>query len=252
MKRFSVVAWPLLVLAVATTHQEVSGAESWGHAGRPTWGDEPAFLRGYETPPVARDRDPRYPDAYRANDPRRDPHGGWSGAGYGGEDVPPPQGLGQDGFIDRDGRWMEYAREPTEQYRHVPSDGEAGRYSASPWTVDPESPTEIHERGGWRDAAPRPAYRNEASGWANPEPEYRFRGDPQPSSGRWSGSDGTQGYIFRPLTDRETEQRSLTPGWRPLDPDRSDHGGRASAPAGLMDALTPPPRTFGFEPPPRP
>jgi hypothetical protein len=247
----SLVAWLLLVLACATTHQEVFGADSWGQARQPRWGDEPDYLRGYETLPAVQDRDPRYPDAYRADDLRRDPNGGWSGTGYGGYDVAPAQGREPGGFVDRDGRWMEYPLEPTERYRDAPYDNEPGRYSPSPWAAQPESPVESGDsgvRGGWHDTNPGPAYRSEVPGPAIPQPEYRFRGDPQLSSGRWSGSDGTQGYRFRPLTDREAGQGSQTPGWRPLEPGRGERGGRTSAPAGLMDALTPPPRTFGFEP----
>ncbi len=255
MTPVSFVAWLLLVLAYATTHQVASGAEPWGLAREPTWGDEPVYRRGYETPPTTQDREPQYLDAHRADDVRRDLQGGWSGAGYGDDDRAPVQGRGLDGFIDRDGRWVEYAREPTEHSRDVPYNDGPGRYSASPWTGDSDSRAEMDDRdarGGWREATPPPAYRNAVSGPVNPYPEYRFRGDPQPSSGRWGGSDGTQGYRFRPLTDREAQQRSQTPGWRPIEPGRSDRGERASAPAGLMDALTPPARTFGFEPRPGP
>jgi hypothetical protein len=246
----SLVAWLLLVLAYATTHQEAYGAEAWEQTRQPTWSEEPVYARGYDLPPAAQVRDPRYPDAYRTPDLRRDPQRDWSGTGYGGYDVAPTQDRGPDGFVDRDGRWVEYGREPTDRYRDIPYD-EPGRYSASPWAVDPEPGVDRGDRGvrgGWRDAAPQPAYPNEVSGPANPQPEYRFRGDPQPWSGRWSAPDGTQGYRFRPLTAQEGEQRSQRPGWRPLEPGRSDRGGRPAAPAGLIDALTPPPRTLGFEP----
>lgn len=83
--------------------------------------------------------------------------------------------------------------------------------------------------------------------------EFRFRGDPEPGSSQWSRQEGVEGYRFRPLTGQEAERRVQTPGWRPLEPVGPDRGRQTpSAPAGLMDALTPPARTFGFEPPPRP
>ncbi|EGV17247.1 hypothetical protein [Thiocapsa marina] len=245
----------LLFLVYATAHQAVLAAEPWEQARQPAWDNESLYLRGYKMPPVAQDRDPRYPDAYRADDVRLDTQGNRSGTGYGDYDMAPP---GQGGFIDRDGRWrdgrwMEYGREPTGYSRDLPYGEEPDRYSVSPRRGDPGSGMATDDRGalgGWPDATYGRADGNGFSGSANPYPEYRFRGDPQPSSDRWSGSDGTQEYRFRPLTEREAEQRSQTLGWRPLEPARSNRAGRTSPPAGLMDALTPPPRTFGFEPRP--
>jgi hypothetical protein len=247
----SLVAWLILVLTYATIHQPAIGAEPWEQARQPIWGDEPDYRRGYELRSAAQDRDPRYPDAHRAGNRQ----GSWSGTGYGDYGVAPAQGRGLDGFVDRDGRWMEYAREPTGYDRDGHPIDEAGRYPGSSWRGAPDFRVETDDRdmrGGWRDVTPLPTYRNDVSGSEGRQPEYRFRGDPQPSSGRWGGSDVVQGYRFRPLNDREAEQRVQTPGWRPLEPVRGDRRGRPSAPAGLMDALTPPPRTFGFEPTPGP
>jgi hypothetical protein len=124
----------------------------------------------------------------------------------------------------------------------------------------------------WRSEA-RPDSRDAA----RPYQEYRFRGDPPAGSDRWGGREDVGGYRFRPLTDQETDRRTQTPGWRPLSPSavgssRSDSGSLTSGPSypgrsypersdpsdrehmtrpagrsGLMDALTPPPRTYGFE-----
>jgi hypothetical protein len=81
--------------------------------------------------------------------------------------------------------------------------------------------------------------------------EYRFRGDPELGSSQWSRQDAVGGYRFRPLAGQEAERQVQTPGWRPLEPVGSDRGGQTpSTPPGLMDALTPPARTFGFEPVP--
>ncbi|QVL50470.1 MAG: hypothetical protein KFB96_08615 [Thiocapsa sp.] len=141
------------------------------------------------------------------------------------------------------------ARQPTWGDAPVYSGGYPDATSTpEPWVA----PDDRAVYGGWRESSPGPSPWGEGAGSASPQPEYRFRGDPQPWSGRWSGQEETPEYRFRPLTGREAEQRAQTPGWRPLEPGRDDRGGRTRAPAGLMDALTPPPRTFGFEPTPRP
>jgi hypothetical protein len=100
----------------------------------------------------------------------------------------------------------------------------------------------------WQDPS-----RGAGQAWTG-EPQYRFRGDPPPGSAARGAGPDHGGYRFRPLTDRETERRFETHGWRPLDPAREMRGetvdGRSAPPPGLMDALTPPPRTLGFEPNP--
>ncbi|RKT46198.1 hypothetical protein [Thiocapsa rosea] len=138
-------------------------------------------------------------------------------------------------------------------YGDDPDSSARGRYPDAAST--PEvwgAPDDRAGYGGWRESSPGPSPWGAGAGSAAPQPEYRFRGDPQPWSGRWDGQEEAPGYGFRPLTGREAEQRVQTPGWRPLEPGRDDRGGRTRAPAGLMDALTPPPRTFGFEPTPWP
>lgn len=173
MKPFLLVAGLLLGLLSATANQSVFGAESWGQARQPGWGDQPVYFDGYETSRSQLDL----------------------------------------GSHDRD---------------------------------------DLAGHGGWSESSTAPSPWGEGSGPSSPQPEYRFRGDPQPWSGRGSGYEETAGYRFRPLTDQEAEQRAQTPGWRPLESDRDGRSGRDRPPAGLMDALTPPPRTFGFEPAPWP
>lgn len=123
----------------------------------------------------------------------------------------------------------------------------------APWSPDaPEAQSpDAYRDGAWTDE----------SGY---DGVYRFRGDPPPGSRRRSMHEGADGYRFRPLTGQEAERRAQTPGWRPLEPDRPDRGGSRPSSSGqpsgtgwggapgLMDALTPPPRTFGFESPPWP
>jgi hypothetical protein len=228
MMPFLLVAGVLLGVATATANQSAFGAQSWGQARQPGWSDQPVYFDGYETPRSQFDLGLHDRYEYRNDDARRDDDRPRVGTGYGGYDAAPQAGRNLDGFIDRDGRWVERSRESAQGYpddRYVPP--ARGRYSD---VTTPAIPT----------------------GTSSPQPEYRFRGDPQPWSGRASGYDETAGYRFRPLTDQEAEQRAQTPGWRPLEQDRNERGGRARSPAGLMDALTPPPRTFGFEPAPWP
>ncbi|CRI62939.1 exported hypothetical protein [Thiocapsa sp. KS1] len=151
-------------------------------------------------------------------------------------------------------------------------------FGAQPWT-SAEQPTwggAPADSGGygepWPDRERQPPYSypdDGARGTRNGTPEasrydggdvapgarqeFRFRGDPEPGSSQWSRQDLVDGYRFRPLTGQEAERQVQTPGWRPLEPVGPDRGGRTpSAPPGLMDALTPPARTFGFEPAPWP
>ncbi|MFB1486615.1 MULTISPECIES: hypothetical protein [unclassified Thiocapsa] len=230
MTPFLLVAGLLLGLASATANQEACAAESWGQARQPTWGEAPVYSGGYEMPRSGFDRGSRDLYEYRDDDWRRNDDRPWTGSGYGGGyDSAPEAGSELGGFIGRDGRWVERSREPAQGDR-------------DDRTV----------YGGWRESSQDPSPWGDGSGPASPQPEYRFRGDPQPWSGRWSGQEEMSGYRFRPLTGREAEQRAQTPGWRPLEPGREERGGRTRAPTGLMDALTPPPRTFGFEPAPWP
>jgi hypothetical protein len=149
-----------------------------------------------------------------------------------------PDGQWSDGPGQLDDRWPS----PTGQ----PSWGswQSGQFAPSGPAVD------SNRLGGqdWQD--PR---RGDEQAW-HAEPQYRFRGDPPPGSAASRGGQDHGGYRFRPLTDRETERRVQTHGWRPLDPAREMRGesddGRSARPPGLMDALTPPPRTLGFEPNP--
>jgi hypothetical protein len=142
-------------------------------------------------------------------------------------------------------------------YRDSHYDPENGRYDgsppSSPEAAEPGTRVERDDRapaGRRQDPIARPDPLSGGTGMAAPQPEYRFRGDPPSGSNPWGGQDGSEGYRFRPLTGQEEERREQSPGWRPLDPNRRDRGGQAPAPAppGLMDALTPPARTFGFEP----
>lgn len=113
---------------------------------------------------------------------------------------------------------------------------------------DPWSGNVPRAWGGRADAAPDPA-----------QPVYRFRGDPPVGSRAWneihgSASGADEGYRFRPLTEREQGRQTSTPGWRPLERSPASAGDeqawtRDGSP-GLMDALTPPPRAYGFEPSP--
>ncbi len=86
------------------------------------------------------------------------------------------------------------------------------------------------------------------------QPQYRFRGDPPPDSRDWSVGQGESVYRFRPPTEREAERWTQSPGWRPVAPERASPSGAEPGstphPWGLMDALTPRPRTFGYEPSP--
>ncbi|SDX33443.1 hypothetical protein SAMN05421783_12155 [Thiocapsa roseopersicina] len=262
MTPFSIVAGLLLGLVSATAHQGAFAAESWRQARQPTWGDEPVYSDGYEMQRSEFDSGSHDPYEYRDDDLRRNDDRTWTGSGYAGYDIAPGAGSELDGFVDRDGRWVEGGREPAKRYRGDPSGPPViGRYSdatspsISTGTVSTEPWVDLDARtvqGGWRESSPGPSPWGEGAAPVSPQPEYRFRGDPQPWSGRWSGQGETPGYRFRPLTGQEAEQRAQTPGWRPLEPDRDDRGGRTRAPAGLMDALTPPPRTFGFEPAPWP
>ncbi|HSO81860.1 hypothetical protein [Thiocapsa sp.] len=262
MTPFLLVSGLMLGLLSATAHQSAFGAESWGQARQPTRVDQPVYSGGYETPRSGFDRGSYDPYQYRDDDSRRSDDRTWTGTEYGGYDIAPGADSGLDGFINRDGRWVERSRESAQGY---PDDGYApparGRYSdatspaISTGTASPDPWFDRDDRaagGGWRESSTAPSAWGEGFGPDYPQTEYRFRGDPQPWSGRGIVQDETAGYRFRPLTDQEAEQRAQTPGWRPLEPGRGDRDGRARAPAGLMDALTPPPRTFGFEPAPWP
>jgi hypothetical protein len=109
----------------------------------------------------------------------------------------------------------------------------------------------------WRWDGGATESRDPASAWQPRQPgesgasQYRFRGDPPAQSQHWGPADTTGGYRFRPLTERESGRQVQMQGWRPIEGERDRPAQPAGAP-GLMDALTPPERTYGFEPRPWP
>lgn len=249
------VASLVLGVASAAAIRDAFGAEPWTQAEQPTWGGAPTDSGGYRTPWP--DRNPQYPYSYPDDGSRRTNDGARGAPRYDGSDVAPASRRDVDGFPDRDGRRVDGARVPADGYRDNLYDSGAGWYPGStlPGTDVPEPWAEsdpLAVPGGRRESFPSGDSRVESQTPAV-SPEFRFRGDPEPGSSQWSRQEGVEGYRFRPLTGQEAERRVQTPGWRPLEPVGPDRGRQTpSAPAGLMDALTPPARTFGFEPPPRP
>jgi hypothetical protein len=215
----------------AAANAEALYGERWAQARGQAWGNEPAYPRprygGYEAPRSLDAREAQSPDAYG------------------------------DGTRTYERGYDDVYRDP-----HDP-----GGYPAETWsrTAAPEewggSPALPNDRRALYPPADAGLGRSELPG---SQPEYRFRGDPPPGSDRRSTQEGADGYRFRPLTGQEAERRAQTPGWRPLEQDRLERSGSRSSPSGqpsgtgwggapgLMDALTPPPRTFGFEPTPWP
>lgn len=149
-----------------------------------------------------------------------------------------------DGYIDADGRWVERPRGTDQQFLGPDDDSLRG------WPAESAEPDVWSPSGagsGWGADG-----RSEAWRTPNQEPAYRFRGDPPPGAGGWTPRDSDGGYRFRPLNARESERRVQEPGWRPLAPDSASPAGRQFGQGGLIDALTPPARIYGFEPNPWP
>jgi hypothetical protein len=172
----------------------------------------------------------------------------WSGSSE-GQGAPPPWGAETDrGWgAERSGVGWDHGRD----HGWAPA-GSRSQTGFEPW-LGPDS----GGRGGsdwrWDEGATAgqtmPAMPTAPGDPA--QPVYRFRGDPPAGSERWDGASTIGGYRFRPLTDRESQRQVQTPGWRPLEGDRAPPARPYGAP-GLMDALTPPERTYGFEPNPWP
>lgn len=149
-----------------------------------------------------------------------------------------------DGDINSDGRWVE---RPGDAYDPAPRraddsvhDWPAGSVYRDAWSPSgADSGWEVDGRSdGWRAS--------------NPEPAYRFRGDPPSGRNGWAELEADGGYRFRPLNERESERRVQERGWRPLERDSGSPAGRQPGQGGLIDALTPPARIYGFEPNPWP
>jgi hypothetical protein len=160
-------------------------------------------------------------------------------------------------YVNRDARRIEQSWENDSPPAHT-GGGVTGYWPAPPVSAGDRDADA--RRGDWR-----PDLYSDVRGDGTPYPEYRFRGDPESDSHAWTGGDEVGGYRFRPLTQPEADRRVETPGWRPLGPEPSypgtAHSGsadrssyerdrRSSRPGGLMEALTPTPRTYGFEPDP--
>lgn len=221
--------------ASAEPGQEMAWAETWTQAQRPGWTDD----RGYDRRAGPR-HDPDPPYIYRPGDPEPLPR-------YG----PPSRQSGWDlgsgseaygGFGEGDARganpaWHPSARQPG------PADESGAVWSGGVGPYGDPLPPEVSAGGGshWSGT---PADRGGGA-----SPQYRFRGDPEPGSAPSSPSWGDEVYRFRPLTEKELERRAQSRGWRPLDP-ADPAWGAAPGSRGLLDALTPPPRTYGFEPNP--
>jgi hypothetical protein len=158
------------------------------------------------------------------------------------------------GYVSRDGRRIEESWENDSPPSHTGA-GVSGYWPAPPVSAGDRGADA--RRGDWR-----PDLYRDLRGDGTPYPEYRFRGDPESGSHARTGGDEVGGYRFRPLTQPEADRRVKTPGWRPLGPETSYPGTaysgsadrssyerdrRSSRPGGLMEALTPTPRTYGFE-----
>jgi hypothetical protein len=171
------------------------------------------------------------------------------------------QGWNEDpdrgGSMNRDGRRIEKPWEDQSPPAHTRGDV-TGHWPAPRANSDDRGADA--RRNDWR-----PDIYTDPRGDRTASPEYRFRGDPSPDSRAGWGGNEAGGYRFRPLTEREADRRVQTPGWRPLEPGESNpgtahsgtddwsnyaRGGRDRRPGGLMEALTPTPRIYGFEPDP--
>lgn len=145
-----------------------------------------------------------------------------------------------------DGSWQDQTWRPAESDWSEPPSGQwPGEWNQGEGSARVQDQP---RQEGWRDAT---RY-DEGGGLA--QPRYRFRGDPPPDARDWGVGQGETVYRFRPPNEREAERWREAPGWRPMAPERASPAGvepgSAPHPWGLMDALTPRPRTFGYEPSP--
>jgi len=237
-------AWLLAGPASAEPSQGMARDEVWIQAQRPGWTDDRGYDRGaHERPGSPRGPDPAHPYQYREPEPL---------PRHGPPAVQPEREAGSTAgtfgrFGEPYGPRAEPAWNPDDRQPRF-GDELGGVWSDRAWGGRTGNLYSGDSRSGSR-AVP-PSSETWADGGSGSYPQYRFRGDPQPGSDQWSARQGDDVYRFRPLTDKELERHTQTRGWRPLGMEDEAWGGPASGPRGLMDALTPPPRTYGFEPSP--
>lgn len=142
--------------------------------------------------------------------------------------------------------------------------------SPAPWGAPSRRQWSGEDPSGWqaptwppgdlRWEQPAPARVESSPQWERESIQYRFRGDPMPGAGPAREFDAQSGYRFRPLSPAESSRGVDTPGWRPLEPSMSQSsredpsnwrdpasGWRGGSSGGLMDALSPPPPSLGYE-----
>lgn len=107
-----------------------------------------------------------------------------------------------------------------------------------PWQ-DPGQRLLLDEARSGRDAVFAPWTDRMPAADTGTTPEYRFRGDPPPSTGGSQPADPGSDLRFRPLTSRERERLGPTTRWRPSDEER--RGGSLDSPerSTLFDTLAP-------------
>lgn len=153
-------------------------------------------------------------------------------------------GFNAEGYIDADDRWVQRPPQAYGQPRNREDESRRGG-AAEPDAWGPSGASSVWGADGRSDVRTAPP----------PDPTYRFRGDPPSGSGGWATREGDDRYRFRPLNERESERRVQERGWRPLAPDSGSPAKRQPGQpgqGGLIDALTPPARIYGFEPNPWP
>lgn len=265
---------PILLLAASLVLAGAAGAASPTGYPDPRWGEAPGATSfggsGYqgdyrhESYGQGSYGQGRYEDLGRGPNPRQS-------TAYSYPDDPRARG-----FADRDGQApfdAQYPRAYPSRDGAWESGAEVGGTQGWPPRAGGVGEPGIDGYGYYWRSEGRPDSREVG----RPYQEYRFRGDPPASSDRWGGRDEVGGYRFRPLTDQEADRRTQTPGWRTLspstadssrsdsrsmttgpsypgrsypersDPSNREHTIRPAGRSGLMDALTPPPRTYGFE-----